>query len=82
MPTYCYKCKMCSEEFEVRHSMNYEEQHCIKCYSEQVFKIPSLGMPKISKPTASKTGKIVDEYIEDVKKEIKREKIKLKSEEM
>jgi hypothetical protein len=62
--------------------MNYEEQHCVECSSEKVFKIPSLGMSKVSRSTSSKAGKIVDEYIEDVKKEVKREKLKLKSEEM
>ena len=70
------------KEFEVRHSMNFEDQKCIKCNSSDVFKIPSLGKINNIVPSAPKAGKIVDEYIRDVKKEIDKEKKKLKSEEM
>ena len=70
------------KEFEVRHSMNFEDQKCIKCNSSDVFKIPSLGKINNIAPSTPKVGKIVDEYIRDVKKEIDKEKKKLKSEEM
>ncbi len=81
MPVYCYKCKECQEEFETRHSMSFEGQKCIVCNSQLIFKIPSLA--KIQKHfTDNKPGKIVNEYIEEVKQEIKNEKTKLKSEEL
>lgn len=81
MPTYCYKCKDCETEFEVRHSMSYEEQSCIKCNSSSVFKIPSLrSKPKVNLKTAP--GKIVDEYIKDARVEINSEKKMLKSREL
>ena len=81
MPVYCYKCKNCQKEFEIRHSMSYESQLCIFCQSDSVFKIPSLA--KVKKHfKANRTGKVVDQYIEEVKQEIKNEKIKLKSEEL
>ena len=82
MPVYCYRCNSCSQEFEIRHSMNFEEQQCVKCKSFDVFKIPSIGERKIVTTNNKKPGKIVDKYIEDVKKEIKKEKIKIKSEEL
>ena len=82
MPVYCYKCKSCMKEFEVRHSMNFEEQKCTECDSNDVFKVPSLGKINNIASSAPKAGKIVDEYIRDVKKEIEKEKKKLKSEEM
>ena len=81
MPTYCYRCPDCNAEFESRHSMKFDSQLCILCNSEKVFRIPSLSEMKISTSTA-KPGKIVDEYIEDVKKEIKQEKKELRSKEL
>lgn len=82
MPVYCYKCNDCSEEFEVRHSMSFDGQLCLNCDSSSVFKVPSIGQAKVSKKSSSRPGKIVDEYIRDAKKEIKQEKLKLRSEEM
>lgn len=82
MPVYCYKCSDCEEEFESRHSMSFEDQRCINCNSEAIFKIPSLGNSKTLKVTSRPRGKVVDEYILDAKKEIKLEKTKLKSREL
>ena len=82
MPVYCYKCKSCSLEFEVRHSMSFEDQTCTSCHSKEVFKIPSLGDTKVSTSLSTKPGKIVDEYIRDTMQEIRKEKQKLKSQEL
>ncbi len=81
MPVYCYKCNKCNLEFEARHSMSYESQKCIFCHSSKVFKIPSLSEIKILQQSQT-PGKIVDKYIEDVKKEVKKEKKKLLSREL
>ncbi len=81
MPVYCYKCTDCKQEFEARHSMSFEEQKCIHCGSESIFKVPSLSKNNIFSG-ANRPGKVVDKYIKDAKQEIQREKIKLKSEEM
>ena len=82
MPVYCYKCKDCEFEFEVRHSMSYEDQKCNSCDSEDVFKIPSLSLNRSIQTRPVRAGKVVDEYIHDAKKEIKEEKKRLKSEEL
>lgn len=83
MPVYCYKCTDCELEFEVRHSMSFEDQLCVGCESEKVFKIPSLSSSQIISGTrASKPGKVVDNYIRDVKQEIKQEKKELRSREL
>ncbi len=82
MPVYCYKCKDCEFEFEVRHSMSYESQTCNSCDSKDVFKIPSLTVARPVRTSSSRPGKVVDQYIHDAKKEIKEEKKKLKSEEL
>ena len=73
MPLYCYKCTGCEKEFEVRHSMSFEDQDCIFCSSKKVFRIPSL-LEKATKVDKKTVGKVVDQYISDAKKEIKKEK--------
>lgn len=81
MPVYCYRCPDCQAEFESRHSMSYDSQTCIECGSEQVFRIPSLSSTKVS-VKSSKPGKVVNDYIKEVKQEIKQEKKELRSREL
>ena len=79
MPVYCYKCNNCNEEFEIKHSMSFEEQKCLFCNSEDIFKVPSLSIiEKNYNRTTSKAGTVVDKYIKDAKEELKKEKISLK----
>ena len=82
MPVYCYKCKDCSEEFEVRHRMSFEDQACLFCDSKNIFKLPSMSKRKVEQSTKKRAGMVVDEYIENAKKEIKQQKIDLRTEEM
>lgn len=82
MPLYCYQCRDCEHSFEVRHSMSFEKQECLQCQSINVFKIPSLSEVKVNANLPSKAGKVVDEYIRDTKKEIRKEKQKLRSQEL
>ena len=80
MPVYCYRCNDCTEEFEARHSMSFEGQRCPKCESSNLFRVPSLD--KSNNTTIfnrNKTGKIVDDYIRDVKSDIQKEKKNLRS---
>jgi len=81
MPVYCYSCKDCGFKFEIRHSMSFEDQKCTECGSLNVFKVPSISNSKHHTATP-RPGKIVDQYIYDVKKEIKKEKKDLKSKEL
>ena len=85
MPVYTYRCQNCSKIFDVRHGMFFEHQRCTSCASEDVFRLPPAGLTGISEKkeeSTSKPGKVVDQYIKDAKEEVKREKKKLKSEEM
>lgn len=81
MPIYCYKCKDCNKTFEVRHSMSFEGQTCIACDSKSVFVVPNLP-DKFTKLENKRKGAIVDEYIEEAKKEIKKDKKSLLSREL
>lgn len=83
MPVYVYKCKDCEEVFEARHSMSFEGQLCTECNSESVFRLPQGSLAKSSIPTGpSRPGKLVDEYIQETRQEIKKEKQKLRTEEL
>ncbi len=61
--------------------MSFEDQLCIECGSENIFRIPQGNyMPPSKDKSPVRTGKVVDKYIEDVKKEVNLEKKKLRSE--
>ena len=82
MPLYSYGCYDCKKDFEVRHGMFFENQRCLHCNSENVFRYPQGNYIKseIADTNHNRPGAIVDKYIEDVKKEVKKEKEKLKKE--
>ena len=83
MPLYCYRCHDCRKTFEIRHGMFFENQRCIHCRSSNIFREPQGKLVKsFEKSESQKPGKVVDKYIEDAKQEIKKEKRKLKSEEL
>lgn len=82
MPVYVYKCRACKQTFEKRHGMFFEQDHCVLCLSRDIFKIPSLQSVKRGESNKKETGKLVKQYIEDTKKEVKEERRKLASEEM
>ena len=79
MPRYVYKCRMCEESFMTVHGITEDQDHCEVCSeSGCVHRIPQMPTVKIVK---EKAGQIVREYIEDTKKEMKREKDSLKQKE-
>ena len=85
MPAYVYRCNDCLETFEVRHSMSQQQNSCILCNGESVFKIPAIANTNISKSNKNESlrpGHLVDDYIKQTKQDVKKEKRRLKSEEM
>jgi putative FmdB family regulatory protein len=81
MPVYCYKCDSCETSFEIRHSMFFEDQTCVKCGSEQIFKVPSI-LDIRKRKTTHRPGKVVDEYIKNAKEDLKIEKKDLLNKEL
>ena len=77
MPKYCYQCKNCEHQFEIRHSMRDRLYDCPECeLAESLARIPQLIQRQIKKQENKKTGQLVKEYIEknrEVLKEQKRE---------
>lgn len=79
MPTYTYRCKKCEIVFQKKHSMDERLTDCEHCDTiETLIKIPSSISVHYKNNEA---GKIVDEYIKDVKKEIEEEKNRMKEQE-
>ena len=76
MPKYSYRCSHCCKEFEIYHSMFEEITKC-DCGSDNIERIPSLSF---SVSNHDKAGKLVKEFIENTKQDIKAEKQKLKEE--
>jgi len=65
--------------------MSQQQNSCILCSGESVFKIPAIANTNISKNNKNKNsppGRLVDDYIKQTKQDVKREKRRLKSEEM
>ena len=81
MPVYCYRCKKCNKHFEIKHSMFFEGQTCIFCESSKIFKLPSI-MKKQNNNFQNKPGKIVNNFIEETRKEINKDKKELKTREL
>ncbi len=80
MPTYAYHCTSCDKEFEEFHLMSEILDKCILCGSPSIQKVlnNSVNLIKNKNFRAEKPGKIVKKYIEDVKKEIREDKDRLK----
>ena len=82
MPRYAYRCDNCRETFEINHGMFFEQERCIKCHrSGFLVKIPDFTIKKSINPNQDKrAGSVVDEFIEDAKKDLKKQKKNLKTE--
>jgi len=83
VPTYVYKCIDCSKEFEAKHSMKEKLQVCILCTSTgSVFIVPFGVHHSDRSKNENRPGQLVDKHIEDSRKQLAKEKKRLKSEEM
>lgn len=79
MPRYVYKCTKCEDSFVTVHGMMEDQDYCEICYeSNCVFRIPQMPRVKVVKEEA---GKLVREFIEESRGDLKRDKEKLTSEE-
>jgi len=74
MPRYTYKCKECSEAFDVVHGMNDEHFTCGFCNSTKIYKVPQ--MPHVARKESSEGAKVGDE----VKRAIEENRALLKEE--
>ena len=83
MPTYRYRCETCQKLFEKFHSMSDTLEQCILCESPHIKKVldTNINITKSPKRGSPKPGKLVRQYIKDVKEELKSEKADLREKE-
>lgn len=73
MPRYVYKCDNCNIEVEHYHGIAEKMELCEKCNEKTLYKVPSFsGMLK--KHSSPKVGAIVENYIEETREEIRKQK--------
>ena len=71
MPKYSYHCEACESEYEIWHGMTEEHTNCNICGVSSVVRIPALlGEVTINTPK-QKVGDVVNQTIEETKKEVK-----------
>ena len=76
MPKYIYRCDECEEILEAFHSMTEKLETC-PCEG-LLTRIPSVPIV-LTKDNSS--GILVNEYIEDTKREVEKEKHRIRTEE-
>tara|TARA_Y100000114_G_C11716288_1_gene306127 strand:+ start:91 stop:345 length:255 start_codon:yes stop_codon:yes gene_type:complete len=75
MPRYAYRCDACKSDFEVTHGMFFIQERCIKCHSHGFLtKIPDFRISKKIENSTTKPGQIVDNFIEEAKEDLKKQK--------
>lgn len=79
MPKYVYKCKECEFILETIHSMSERLTYCDNCDTiDGLVKVPLSFAVKFDD---NKVGKVVDEHIEEAKREVEEEKRRLTQQE-
>ena len=83
MPRYVYKCAVCADLFEIRHSLDERKTDCQKCENKNSLVRVPAGFITLEQQveTPAKVGSVVDSFIEDAKEEVKQEKEKFLQEE-
>lgn len=75
MPKYIYKCKECEDIFQTSHSMSERLTDCEKCNRiNSLVKLPSNFAVK---HVDNQVGKVVNEHIQEAKREVEEEKRRL-----
>ena len=84
MPRYDYRCNSCELVFEIIHSMKEKIVDCDKCNTKgSLERLPSYANIVVNKTQEQKNkkpGQIVNQFIEDAKKDTKAQKQELAKE--
>jgi hypothetical protein len=82
MPRYIYECSSCQKQFEISHGMFHSQHECVLCKRvETITKMPSFTIKKgVDSSSETRTGKVVDNFIEEAKRELREQKAGLKTE--
>jgi putative FmdB family regulatory protein len=78
MPNYVYKCTACKQVVNIFHSFSEKSTDCELCGAENSLKrdySTPFTSNSASKHKKQRAGQVVDEFIEQTKKEVKEEKL-------
>ena len=80
MPTYTYKCDDCDSVFEYFHSYKVKKTTCESCGQDSLKKMLNtpINIAKKAKTPKSTPGRVIKKTIEETKKEMIKDKEKLK----
>ena len=78
MPRYEYKCSECLKIFTIRHSTKETINECKECGSKDTIQKVPTSFLSIKK---QKAGTVVSQHIEEVKQDLRHEKIDLRNQE-
>ncbi len=85
MPRYTYQCSNCEAVFEAVHSMKELLSDCEHCEQQEVLiRVPAITYINIQNSTGEsgrKVGELVEQHIQEARKELKDDKNKLQTEE-
>ena len=85
MPRYTYQCSNCEAVFEAVHSMKELLTDCEHCGQQEVLiRVPAMTFINTGTSTGEsgrKVGELVEQHIEEARKELKEDKNKLQIEE-
>lgn len=75
MPRYDYKCRVCDHQEQVTHSIKTKLTDCHSCDGKDtlyrlITSFSTVGLETISKEAPNKPGGVVNEFIENTKREI------------
>jgi len=76
VPLYIYECDACKGTYELRHSIKEDPERCKECEVEGALRrIPAMPIIiKKEKGTPTKAGELVKKFIEEARRDLKKEK--------
>ncbi len=78
MPNYVYKCTSCEQVVDIFHSFSESPTDCELCGAENSLKrdySTPFNFGGSTKSAKTKPGQIVNEFIEQTREEVKKEKL-------
>jgi len=78
MPRYAYRCNSCSAEFLTMHGINDTLQICKECTSAgSLVRLVTTPSYEIKKKSTNKVGKLTEDFIEESREDLKRQRTDL-----
>jgi len=75
MPRYAYRCGACNNEYLTMHASHDTLEVCEKCGSRDALtRLLTVPAYKIKQPMTEKVGTITEDFIEESRKDLKKQR--------